>query len=69
MRQMLWPINAQRVLEISLSLHDMSDFIAWSYTKNEMFTVRSAYFAEWDYQHGSKLRHANGTRQIDVNHV
>src|ERR1041385_2399388 len=47
----------------------LPDFIAWSYTKNDMFTVRSAYFAEWEYQHGSKLRHTNGMGQIDVNPI
>ena len=45
-RQTFWPIDAQRVLQIPLSLHDMPDFIAWRYTKNGMFTVRSAYLAE-----------------------
>ena len=38
----------------------MSDFIAWSYTKNGMFSVRSAYSVEWNDQYGSKLKHSNG---------
>ena len=38
-RQKLWPIDAQRVLAIPLPMHNMPDLIAWSYTKNGLFTV------------------------------
>lgn len=33
-KQTLWPVDAQRVLAISLPQHDTADFVAWSYTKN-----------------------------------
>ena len=39
MRQKLWPIDAQRVLATPLPMHNMPDLIAWSYTKNGLFTV------------------------------
>ena len=51
-RQTLWPIDAQRVLAIPLPMHDTSDFIAWSYTKNGLFTVRSTYWEEWNNSMG-----------------
>ena len=54
-RQTMWPIDAQRILSIPLSQHNMSDFIAWSYTKNGMFSVRSAYSVKLDHHYGSKL--------------
>ena len=37
--QTMWPIDVQRILSIPISQHDMPDFIAWSYTKNGMFSV------------------------------
>ena len=59
-RQTMWTIDAQRILSIPISQHNMTDFIAWSYTKNGMFSVRSAYSLEWNYQYGSKLKYSNG---------
>ena len=67
MRQTLWPVDAQRVLVTPLPMHNMSDFIAWSFTKNGCFTVRSAYFEEWNKQYGRKLQHTNGMGKINVN--
>ena len=51
-RQTLWPIDARRVQAIPIPMHNMSDFIAWSYTENGLFTVQSAYVEEWNKQHG-----------------
>ena len=51
--QTMCPIDVQRILSIPISQHDMPDFSDWSYTKNGIFSVWSAYFVEWDY--GSKL--------------
>jgi len=36
-RQTMWPIDAERFLSIPISQHNMTDFIAWSYTKNGMY--------------------------------
>jgi hypothetical protein len=68
-RQTLWPIDAQRVLAIPISMHNMSDFIAWSYTKNGLFTVRSAYLDEWNKQHGRKVQYTNGMGRINANPI
>ena len=67
--QTLWPIDAQRVLAIPLLMHDMPDFIAWRYTKNGLFTVRSAYFEEWNQQHGRKLQYTNGMGRTNANPI
>ena len=48
-------------------MHNMPDFIAWSYTKNGLFTVRLAYLEEWDKQHGRKLEYTNGMGRSKVN--
>ena len=68
-RQTLCPIDAQRVLVIPLPMHDMSDFIVWSYTKNGLFTVRSAYSEEWNQQHGRKLQYTNGMGRTNANPI
>uniref|UniRef100_A0A453R7C6 Reverse transcriptase zinc-binding domain-containing protein n=1 Tax=Aegilops tauschii subsp. strangulata TaxID=200361 RepID=A0A453R7C6_AEGTS len=56
----MWTIDAEWILSIPISQHNMTDFIAWSYTKNGLFSVRSAYSVEWNYQYGSKLKYSNG---------
>lgn len=68
-KQTLWPIVAQRVLAIPLPMHNMLDFIAWSYTKNGLFSVRSAYLAEWNKQHERKLQYSNGMGRINANPI
>lgn len=65
-RKMLWLVDAQCVLSIPLPQHNMSDFIL---TKNGMFIVWSAYFVEWDHQHGRKLRRTNGMGQTTLNTI
>ena len=67
--QTMWPIDVQRILSIHLPQHDMQDFIAWNYTKNGIFSVRSAYFMEWDHQYGTKLKHSNGMGQTALNPI
>lgn len=54
------PIDAQMVLAIPFPQHAMQDFVTWNFKKNTLFSVQSAYFMEWDHQHGMKLRHTNG---------
>ena len=68
-RQTLWPVDLQRVLAIPLPQFDMLDFVAWSHTKSGIFSVRSAYFVEWDYQHGRKLRRTNGMGRTNFNPI
>ena len=59
-RQTLWP---------PLPMHNMQDFIARSYTKNGLLTVRSAYLEEWNKQHGMKLGYTNGMGRSRVNPI
>ena len=68
-RQTLWPIDVQRVLAIPLTMHNMSDFIAWSYAENGVFTVRLAYLEEWNQQHGRKLQYTNVMGRVNVNPI
>jgi hypothetical protein len=43
-------IDANRILAIRLSAHGLEDYVAWTYTKNSLFSVRSAYHGEWKFQ-------------------
>ena len=68
-RQPLWPISAQQVLATPFPLHEMQDFVAWSFTKNSLFLIRTTFLVEWDHQHGTKLRCTNGMGQTTVNPI
>ena len=48
------PIDAERILRIPISVHLNEDFVAWHKTKSHSFSVRSAYYSEWEHQFGSK---------------
>ena len=58
-RENFWQVDAERILKIPLALGMMTDFVSWHYNKNGVFSVKSAYYQEWDYQHGRKLRRTN----------
>jgi hypothetical protein len=47
-------VDANRILEIPLSPNGMQDFVDWHFTKSGLFTVRSAYHVEWEYQFGRR---------------
>lgn len=53
----------QSILNTPLAIGAMEEFVSWHRTKNGFFLVRSSYHAEWDRQHGNKLRrlHPMGT--------
>jgi ribonuclease HI len=53
-----WPIDVQRILQIPLT-PDREDFVAWHFNKIGLFTVRSAYYRQWDYQFGRHDRNQN----------
>jgi hypothetical protein len=40
----------------------MEDFVAWQHIQNGLFTVKSAYHAEWDYQFRRKEK---GTLRVE----
>jgi hypothetical protein len=41
-RELFWPINVQRILNIPLAPGMMNDFVSWHFTKSGTFSVRSA---------------------------
>jgi hypothetical protein len=47
----------------------MGDFVSWNYTRTGIFSVRSAYFTEWDHQHGRKLLRTNAQSESSTNPV
>jgi ribonuclease HI len=54
--ELFWPTDVQRIMHIPLARGMMEDFISWNLTKTGVFSVRSCYYAEWEHQHGAKLR-------------
>ena len=53
-RYLFWQADAERILRIPLAIGMMHDFISWHPNKNGMFSVKSSYYLEWDFQHGRK---------------
>ena len=47
-RDNFWQVDADRVLKIPLFQHATKDFVAWQLTKNGVFSVRSAYYKQWE---------------------
>ncbi|PNT70332.1 hypothetical protein BRADI_2g10133v3 [Brachypodium distachyon] len=68
-RDVFWSIDANRILEIPIAPTGMEDFVAWHHTKNGLFSVHSAYHAEWDYQFGRKERNCLGARRTQISRV
>jgi hypothetical protein len=56
-------------MRIPLAMGMMGDFVSWNYTKTGIFTVRSAYYTEWNFQHGRKLRRTHGQGASMINPV
>jgi hypothetical protein len=46
-------------VKIPLAIGMMEDFVSWHFSKNGLYSVKSAYQLEWDHQHGRKLRRNN----------
>jgi hypothetical protein len=55
LHDLFWPVDVQRVLNIPLATGMMQDFVAWNFNKSGTFSVKSAYYIEWEHQHGAKL--------------
>jgi hypothetical protein len=53
--QTLWEVDARRVPALPLSSHNMDNFVAWHLTKTGTFSVRSAYYIEWESQYGHRV--------------
>ena len=54
------PLDVKRILRIPLGEHLSEDFVAWHNTKSYMFSVKSAYYIEWDHAHRHRLTRADG---------
>jgi hypothetical protein len=54
--ELFWSVGANRILDIHIAPSVMEDFVAWHLTKTAIFTVRSAYHAEWECQLGRHNR-------------
>jgi hypothetical protein len=55
LRENLNPLDVQRILRIPLSSNPEDDFVAWHLTKTNIFSVRSAYYSEWNHLNGRRL--------------
>ena len=60
LRENFLPVDVERILRIPLSEHLSDDCVAWQLTKKHMFSVRSAYYAEWELQFGARTRRRDG---------
>jgi hypothetical protein len=56
LHNLFWPVDVQRILNIPLATGMMQDFVAWHFNKSGTFSVKSAFYIEWEHQHGLKLR-------------
>jgi hypothetical protein len=68
-RENFLAVDAERILRIPLSGHLTEDFVAWHKTKSHIFSVRSAYYIEWDHQFSAKTRRMDGQSSSSVNPV
>jgi hypothetical protein len=59
-RENLLAIDAEKILRIPLTDSLNDDFVAWNNTKTYTFTVRLAYYTEWEHQFGNRIRIADG---------
>lgn len=54
-REILWPIDAARILQIPLNLSAFNDLIAWHPSETGIFSVKSAYQVEWNHKFRTSL--------------
>lgn len=47
-REIFWPVDADRILQIPIYQDDTEDFVAWHLTKSGIFSVKSAYYRQWE---------------------
>jgi ribonuclease HI len=68
-REIFYKPDADEVLQINIPSLNGDDFIAWNKSKNYMFSVRSAYYLEWEHQFGTRMRRADGQGTEVINPV
>ena len=59
-RDIFHPLDVERILQIPLSESMIEDFIAWHLTKTYTFSVRSAYYAQWEHSFGHQRSRSDG---------
>lgn len=67
-RDVFWPVDVHRILQIPLRVHVMDDFVSWHYNRTGSFTVRSAYHTEFKHQFGRQVDQSSpqGSREQDI---
>jgi hypothetical protein len=68
-RDTFHPFEAQKILEIPISPNLEDDFVAWHKTKSYTFSVRSAYYTEWEHQFRIKIGRVDGQGSSTTNPV
>jgi hypothetical protein len=56
--EIFWSVDAHRILQIPLT-PNREDFVAWHHNKLGLFTVRSAYYCQWNYKFGRNNMNVN----------
>ncbi|XP_044432363.1 uncharacterized protein [Triticum aestivum] len=69
LREIFWPVDAERILQIPLSSHGQSNFISWHFSKSGCFTVRSAYHITWKSEYRTWARMNVGAGRVDPHPV
>lgn len=46
-RDIFYPVDAARILQIPINFQAFDDFIAWHPSRNGIFSVRTTYHEEW----------------------
>jgi ribonuclease HI len=59
-RDTFHPLEVQKILEIPISPNLEEDFVAWHKTRTYIFSVRSAYYTEWEHQFRIKIGRSDG---------
>lgn len=55
-RENFLQVDAENILTIPISEHMTEDFVAWHKTKTYTFSVRSAYYTEWEHQFSNRIQ-------------
>lgn len=53
-RSLFWTVDVNRILQIPLNTHGFDNFIAWSGTTHDKYSVRSGYHMQWRHQYGMR---------------
>jgi hypothetical protein len=56
LRSIFNQLDVSRILQIPINHNGFEDFVAWSFSKHGMYTVRSAYHLQWRHHFGASGR-------------